>query len=136
ISMRILAAEDNRTNRLVLEKMLDGLALDIRFVKDGDEAVAAFSEARPDLILMDISMPGCDGKEATRRIRALEAGSDLAPVPVVALTAHAMIDDVDAILAAGLNGCLTKPLRKAEIVETLEAYRPDRCLPIRMAGTG
>ncbi|ANB33396.1 signal transduction histidine kinase/DNA-binding response OmpR family regulator [Rhodovulum sulfidophilum] len=136
VPMRILAAEDNRTNRLVLEKMLDGLALDIRFVKDGDEAVAAFSEARPDLILMDISMPGCDGKEATRRIRALEAGSDLAPVPVVALTAHAMIDDVDAILAAGLNGCLTKPLRKAEIVETLEAYRPDGCLPIRMAGTG
>ncbi|ARC90257.1 response regulator [Rhodovulum sp. MB263] len=134
--MRVLAAEDNRTNRLVLEKMLDGLALDIRFVKDGHEAVAAFAEARPDLILMDISMPGCDGKEATRRIRALEAGSDAAPVPVVALTAHALIGDVDAILEAGLNGCLTKPLRKSEIVETLEAYRPEGCLPIRGQAAG
>ncbi|RAP40606.1 hybrid sensor histidine kinase/response regulator [Rhodovulum viride] len=130
LPMRVLAAEDNRTNRLVLEKMLGGLALEIRFAKDGNEAVDAFAEARPDLILMDISMPGCDGKEATRRIRALEAGTGVAPVPVIALTAHALSGDVLEILEAGLDGCLTKPLRKAEIVETLEAYRPDNRLPI------
>jgi len=125
--MRILAAEDNRTNRLVLSKMLDALHIELRFAADGNEAVFLFCEARPDLIFMDISMPNCDGKTAARRIRDLESETDAAPVPIVALTAHAMSGDVEDILAAGIDACLTKPLRKAEIVTTIEAHCPDGC---------
>ncbi|MBK1634180.1 hybrid sensor histidine kinase/response regulator [Rhodovulum adriaticum] len=127
--MRVLAADDNRTNRLVLDKMLAGLRIDLRHAADGDAALAAFAQARPDLVLMDISMPGRDGKDTTRAIRALERESGQPRVPVVALTAHALDSDVQDILAAGLDGCLTKPLHKAALIETVERHRPPHCLP-------
>jgi signal transduction histidine kinase/DNA-binding response OmpR family regulator len=129
--MRVLAAEDNRTNRLVLEKMLSGFDLEIGFACDGDDAVAAFLGNRPDLIFMDISMPGCDGKTATRKIRAIEAETGAARVPIIALTAHAMRGDEEDILAAGLDACMTKPMRKADILAAIETHRPEHCAPIR-----
>ncbi|ARE40480.1 Sensor histidine kinase/response regulator [Rhodovulum sp. P5] len=135
-TMRVLAAEDNQTNRLVLEKMLSGLNIDLRFATDGNEAVFRFCEERPDLILMDISMPHCDGKTATRRIREIESDGDDPPVEIVALTAHAMSGDADEILAAGLNAYLTKPLRKNDIVAAIAAARPEDCAPLHVADTG
>nr|WP_254813741.1 response regulator [Rhodovulum sp. ES.010] len=128
--MRLLAAEDNRTNRLVLEKMISGLDVEIRFAEDGNAAIAAYREERPDLVFMDISMPGCDGKEATQTIRRLEAENGDSPVPVIALTAHALAGDADDILAAGLDACLTKPLRKSDIIAMIEAHHPDECAPL------
>ena len=109
--MRVLAAEDNRTNQLVLRKMLKSLHIDLRFANNGVEAVDAHRDFAPDLIFMDISMPKMDGKEATGQIRRSEEGTG-AHVPIVALTAHAMNGDADAILAAGLDHYMTKPLRK------------------------
>ncbi|MBN2905338.1 MAG: response regulator [Rhodobacteraceae bacterium] len=129
--MRVLAAEDNRTNRLVLEKMVAGLNIDLRHASDGHEAVNAYRAERPDLILMDISMPSCDGKAATRAIRVIEAETGVPPVPVIALTAHAMDGDAEDILAAGLNACLTKPLSKAALLDKIETYRPNECAPIQ-----
>jgi hypothetical protein len=119
--LRVLAAEDNRTNQLVLRKMLQDQPIDLEVVGNGAEAVDAFMQARPDLILMDISMPGMDGKEATRRIRAAEATSGARPVTIVAMTAHAMSGDAEDIMAACLDHYLTKPLRKAELIEHITA---------------
>ncbi|MHC0052164.1 hybrid sensor histidine kinase/response regulator [Actibacterium sp. D379-3] len=128
--MRILAAEDNRTNRLVFSRMVKDLAIDLRFAEDGDQALTAFRHERPDLIFMDISMPGRDGKEATRAIRAIEAQTGTAPVPIVALTAHALDGDAEDILSAGLDHYLTKPLRKDAIRQMILRYLPPACLPV------
>ena len=122
--MRVLAAEDNATNRLVFEKMLQPLDLDVVFAVDGAEAIAAFAAAPPDIVFTDISMPRVDGIEATRRIRAIEAERGLPRTPIVAMTAHAMDSDRIQVLAAGVDHYLTKPLRKAAVVERILLARP------------
>ena len=118
----VLLAEDNRTNQLVFRKMAEALGCDLalRFACDGAEAVSAFEWRRPDLVFMDISMPGMDGKEATQHIRALEG--DGPRVPIIAVTAHAMSGDREALLAAGLDDYLTKPLRKAELARLIARW--------------
>ncbi|GGH28262.1 hypothetical protein SAMN05444007_104217 [Cribrihabitans marinus] len=121
--MRVLAAEDNRTNQLVLRKMLQALDIELRFAGNGHEAVALYRGFAPDLVFMDISMPGMDGKQATTEIRRIEAGSGVR-VPIVALTAHAMQGDSGEILASGLDHYLTKPLQKAQLVERIVLARP------------
>lgn len=128
--MRILAAEDNKTNQLVFSKMIKTLEVELTFANNGEEAVKLFQEAAPDLIFMDISMPGMDGKEATRAIRRLEKETG-GHVPIVALTAHAMDGDDHGILAAGLDHYLTKPLRKPDILGRIRAaHRPGMIPPL------
>ena len=123
--MRVLAAEDNKTNQLVFRKMVKSLAIELKFAKNGHEAVRAFEEFRPDLIFMDISMPGMDGKEATREIRNREADTG-GHVPIVALTAHALEGDAEVILSAGLDHFMTKPLRKAALYERIAEFCPEQ----------
>ncbi len=127
--MRVLAAEDNRTNRLVFSKMVKDLQIDLKFANNGLEAVDGFKTFQPDMIFMDISMPQMDGKEATRTIRGIEAETG-GHVPIVALTAHAMSGDGNEILAAGLDHYLTKPLRKAAIIGKIESLAPVDVLPV------
>ncbi|UWQ91770.1 response regulator [Rhodobacteraceae bacterium M382] len=122
--MRVLAAEDNRTNQLVFRKMVKDLDIDLKFANNGIEAVQLYSEFDPHVIFMDISMPKMDGKEATREIRALENG-DNRHVPIIAVTAHAMNGDQADILAAGLDHYLTKPLRKAVIHNWIREFDPN-----------
>jgi signal transduction histidine kinase/DNA-binding response OmpR family regulator len=122
--MRVLAAEDNRTNQLVFQKMVRDMDIDLRFADNGRIAVEMFHDFQPDLIFMDISMPEMDGKEASRAIRATGA-----TVPIVALTAHAMEGDSEAILAAGIDRYLTKPLRKAALEAALSEFRPEGTRP-------
>ncbi|MFZ1726075.1 MAG: response regulator [Albidovulum sp.] len=129
--MRILAAEDNRTNQLVFNKMVQGLAIELRFAGNGREALDLWQSFRPDMIFMDISMPEMDGREATRAIRKIEQEQGLLHIPIVALTAHAMEGDRDSILAAGLDYYLTKPLKKAEIIGKIEEFRPEVAKSIR-----
>ena len=124
--MRVLAAEDNKTNQLVLAKMVRELDLDLRFVDNGRQAVQLWQDFRPDLVFMDISMPELDGCSAAREIRAAEAGR--AHVPIIALTAHAMEEDSQGILAAGIDRHLTKPLRKTEILGVLLEFCPPDAL--------
>ena len=119
--LRVLYAEDNRTNRLVFEKFLRGVALELHFAEDGHVAVERFSVIRPDIVFMDISMPRMDGREATRRIRALPEGRD---VPIIALTAHALQEEIERILEAGMNAMLTKPLSKGELLQALRDHAP------------
>jgi CheY-like chemotaxis protein len=101
--------------------------IDLVFADNGRIAVELFQNFRPDLIFMDISMPEMDGKEAARTIRAL--GGDGAKVPIVALTAHAMDGDAEAILASGIDRYLTKPLRKTAIEGALLEHRPREARP-------
>ena len=127
--MRVLVAEDNRTNQLVFQKMVREAQIDLQFASNGLEAVAQFQSFAPDLIFMDISMPEMDGKDAARAIRLAEAGGP-AHVPIVALTAHAMDGDEVAILAAGIDRYMTKPLRKTLILDTIAAHAPNFVYPI------
>lgn len=128
--MRILAAEDNKTNQLVFRKMVKTLNIELTFANNGREAIELYQSTSPDLIFMDISMPEVDGKEATRQIRALE-GQSGGHIPIVALTAHAMAGDDQEILAAGLDHYLTKPLRKAAIISRIEEEAPKDCAPVQ-----
>ncbi|TMV59072.1 response regulator, partial [Thioclava sp. BHET1] len=127
--MRILVAEDNRTNQLVFRKMVKHLELELTFAVNGREAVELFERDRPDLIFMDISMPEIDGKAAARAIRRIEAEIETVPVPIVALTAHAMQGDDAAVLAAGIDRYLTKPLRRAAIVDQITFFCPKDAHP-------
>ncbi len=120
--MRVLAAEDNRTNQLVFQKMVRDMDIVLEFADNGRIAVEKFQSFQPDLIFMDISMPEMDGKEAARTIRAL--GGAGVKVPIVALTAHAMDGDAEAILASGIDRYLTKPLRKTAIESALSEHCP------------
>ncbi|WP_438959338.1 ATP-binding protein [Nereida sp.] len=125
--MRILAAEDNATNRLVFSKMVEPLNVDVTFASDEKEAIEAAANIDPDLIFMDISMQEIDGKDATRAIRATDWG---AKTPICALTAHIMNEDSQELLECGLDHYLAKPLKKKQTVEMISRYRPDDALPL------
>ncbi|MBL4629232.1 MAG: response regulator [Roseicyclus sp.] len=112
---RLLAAEDNKTNRLVFKTMLKGLDLDLEIATNGRELVDAYKRDVPDLVMTDISMPEMDGLEAAKLIRAFEAENGLPRVTIIAMTAHALDGDRERILAAGLDDYITKPLKKAVI---------------------
>ncbi len=121
--LKVLYADDNKTNRLVFEKMTQNLGYTLEFAKDGKEAVELFQKFEPDLVFMDISMPIMDGKQATREIRKLESKQSK-HTPVCAMTAHAMDGDRKEILAAGLDDYLTKPIRKAEVEAKINELAP------------
>ncbi len=125
--MRVLTAEDNRTNQLVFRKIVKDLDIELVCAENGRQTVELFERVRPDLIFMDISMPEVDGIEATRRIRAREHEGE--HVPIIALTAHALVGDKEEILDAGLDHYLTKPLKKIDIIQIIEAACPSECVP-------
>lgn len=124
--LRVLTAEDNKTNQLVFKKMVKNLDIELQFAANGEEAIELYQSYKPDLIFMDISMPKVDGKEATRRIRAIEANLET-HVEIIALTAHAMSGDKEGILASGLDQYMTKTLRKDAILGLLKTA-PCGCL--------
>ena len=104
---RILLAEDNQANIDVMLDYLDARGFAVTVARDGFEAIRAITAAQPDLVLMDIQMPGMDGIEATRRIRAEPS---LRGLPIIALTALAMPGDRERCLQAGADEYLTKPV--------------------------
>ncbi|MCB1342176.1 MAG: response regulator [Pseudooceanicola sp.] len=121
---RVLVAEDNRVNRLIVERYLRDLPVALHFAQDGREAVERASNILPDLILMDMSMPVMNGIEAARAIRQL----DIPQPAIVALTANAFDSDREACLAAGMDGFLSKPVRKADLIAAVADYAGRRCL--------
>jgi PAS domain S-box-containing protein len=106
--LRILVVEDNKVNQTVIRRMLEKLGYNPDVVGDGLAAVHAAGSNVYDMVLMDVQMPGIDGMEATRRIRAL--GGPTATVPVVALTASATVEDRAACYGAGMNDYVAKPM--------------------------
>ena len=119
--IRVLVAEDNRTNRFVIEKMLKDTTIELIFAENGLEALDRYQWWQPDIIFTDISMPKMDGKEASRRIRDIEREENRSHCPIVAITAHAMEGDADEILAAGIDHYLTKPVKKQAMIEHILA---------------
>jgi signal transduction histidine kinase/CheY-like chemotaxis protein len=117
---RILLAEDNLVNEKVATHTLRKLGYEVHAVANGRDAVSAWRDGRYDLILMDCQMPVLDGYEATREIRALEAGKR--HIPIVALTAHAMKDDDAKCMAAGMDQHLTKPLDRERLQACLDQF--------------
>ncbi len=117
---RILVAEDNVINQLVIVQQLSVLGYDVQAVNNGREAVEAVERASFDLILMDCQMPELDGYEATRLIR--EGPEEKRQVPIVALTAHAMKEDLDRCLAVGMNDTITKPFTEEAVSRKLEHW--------------
>lgn len=116
--LNVLIAEDNKTNRVLIAKYLEKLPITLRFAKDGFEAVDATLESPPDLIFMDMSMPNMSGIEATEAIR----DSGVQQPIIVALTANAFENEKRACLQAGMDDFLTKPIRRAELVECLQRH--------------
>lgn len=116
--LRILVAEDNSVNQLVIRGFLDRLGYLPELVEDGQQAWLRALEGRFDVVLMDLRMPGLGGVEVTRRIRSGLAGT-LQPW-VIALTANAMASDRDECMNAGMNGFLSKPLRLEDLAGALE----------------
>jgi signal transduction histidine kinase/ActR/RegA family two-component response regulator len=106
--LHILVAEDNEVNQHVIRAMLANLGHDCEIARDGLEVVAMVTAGHFDLVLMDIQMPNLDGLAATRRIRAL--GTDVAHIPIIALTANAMVEDREAYIEAGMNDHVSKPI--------------------------
>ena len=105
--MRTIAVvEDNADNRLLLQAILGDQYALVEY-ENGADALTGIAQSPPDLVLLDISLPGMDGNEILRRIRA---DSSLRALPVVALTAHAMAGDRERFLAAGFNDYVTKPI--------------------------
>jgi CheY-like chemotaxis protein len=121
--MRILAAEDNATNQLVLRTVLNALGVDPTIVDNGREAVDAWTSGGFDLVLMDIQMPHMDGVAATREIRRREAEAGSPRTPIIALSANAMKHQVAEYLAAGMDAHLAKPIEIDKLYAALLAIR-------------
>jgi two-component system, sensor histidine kinase and response regulator len=116
-SLRVVVAEDNRVNQLVIGRLLEQLDHTVILCGDGRAAVAAIEAERPDLVLMDVQMPEMDGLAATAAIREREAAQPgIRRLPIVALTAFAMKGDC---LAAGMDDYLTKPIRRDQLAALL-----------------
>jgi signal transduction histidine kinase/CheY-like chemotaxis protein len=112
--VRALVVEDNATNRMIATKLLEQLGAQVSTAVDGYAGVEAAAEGGFDLILMDIQMPGIDGVEAARRIRAM--GGDVAATPIVALTANVLAHQRQAYLDAGMDGVVGKPISPGELL--------------------
>src|SRR5690606_23503944 len=119
----ILLVEDNEMNRDMLSRRLARRGYDVAIALDGAEGVRMARETRPDLILMDMSLPVLDGWEATRRMKADAA---TAAIPVIALTAHAMTDDEARARAAGCDDFDTKPVDLERLLAKIERWLPSR----------
>ena len=116
---KILLVEDNEMNRDMLSRRLIKQGFEMVIAVDGEQAVDLARSEAPDLILMDISLPGLDGWEATRLLKAMP---ETRSIPIIALTAHAMAGDREKSLAAGCNDYDTKPIDFRRLVEKIQGF--------------
>jgi CheY-like chemotaxis protein len=115
---RILLVEDNDMNRDMLSRRLERKGHQVTIATDGQQAIDMVSSDKPDLVLMDMSLPVIDGWEATRRLKASEATR---PIPIIALTAHAMAEDERKAREAGCDDYDTKPIELPRLLEKIDA---------------
>jgi CheY-like chemotaxis protein len=114
----ILVVEDNEPSRDALARRLERRGYTVVLATDGQQAVTVAHSANPDLILMDLGLPGIDGWEATRRLKGSDATRD---IPIIVLSAHAMTNDREMALAAGGDDFDTKPVRFQQLLGKIEA---------------
>jgi two-component system cell cycle response regulator DivK len=115
---KILLVEDNEMNRDMLSRRLTRNGFEVVIAVDGQQGVALATSERPDVILMDMSLPVMDGWEATRRVKADPATR---AIPVIALTANAMVEDREKAMAAGCDDFDTKPVELPRLLEKIRA---------------
>ena len=122
--LKLLAAEDSSTNRLFLKQFLDNSNLELHFAENGSQAVQAFQDIKPDMVLMDINMPEMGGIEATTSIRSYEWLHALERCPIIALTTNSDVMNREVCLAADMDDFLTKPIDKKALWETIARWAP------------
>ena len=121
--LRILLAEDNRVNQTLAARLLQKRGHAVTIVEDGKAALAALEAGSFDLVLMDVQMPEMDGLEATVAIREKERSAG-GHIPIIAMTAHALVGDQERCLAAGMDGYISKPIRTSQLFATIESLVP------------
>ena len=119
MSKRILVVEDQEDNRRIMRDLLSAGGYTYLEAVTGDEGLAAARREKPDLILMDIQLPGMDGYEVTRRIKADPA---LSQIPIIAVTSYALSGDDEKAFAAGCNGYVTKPFSPKLLLAKIREY--------------
>lgn len=122
LGRRVLLVEDNSINQVVAKENLEKLGLEVRMANDGFEALAMVTETTFDAILMDIQLPGMDGYETTHKIRKILADPARKSIPIIAMTAHAMLGDREKALNASLNDYVTKPIDLVELTRVLSKW--------------
>ena len=122
MTKRILVIEDTEDNRQIVRDLLESAGYELIEALDGIEGVAAAEREQPDLILMDIQLPGIDGYEATRRIRAVPT---LATVPIIAVTSYALSGDEAKTRAAGCDGYVAKPFSPRQLLAKIREFLPE-----------
>jgi len=120
-ALRVLAAEDNKTNQLVLATMLQQMGMTPTLVEDGGQAVEAWREGAFDLILMDMQMPVMDGLTAVRAIRAAEQDSSRLRAPIIAITADVMSHHLENYRCAGIDAVVSKPIQFVELAQAIQS---------------
>ncbi|CAG8867291.1 Signal transduction histidine-protein kinase BarA [Pseudomonas fluorescens] len=116
---RILCVDDNAANLLLVQTLLQGLGAEVHAVDSGYAAVQAVQDEHFDLVLMDVQMPGMDGRTCTEQIRQWESSQSGNPMPIVALTAHAMANEKRALLHSGMDDYLTKPISERQLAQVV-----------------
>jgi two-component system cell cycle response regulator DivK len=119
MSKRILVVEDQEDNRRILRDLLASVGYEIIEAVTGEQGIALAEAQRPDLILMDIQLPGVDGYEATRRIKANDA---LRHIPIIAVTSYALSGDDTKALEAGCDAYIAKPYSPRELLAKIRQY--------------
>jgi signal transduction histidine kinase/ActR/RegA family two-component response regulator len=131
--LRVLAVEDNETNRLVLRAVLEQVGVEVTIVENGAEAIEAWAAGGWDAILMDVQMPVMDGQTATAEIRRRELGQEVLRTPIIAVTANAMAHQVAEYLAGGMDAVVAKPIEVQALLETLARVVADEA-PVAARG--
>ncbi len=121
MTKRVLLVEDNPHNRKIFSGMLTHSGFEVVEAEDGHQAIAEMARQLPDIVLMDLSIPGIDGWEVTRRFKA---DARTKAVPIIALTAHAMRGDEERARAAGCDHYLAKPVSPKKVVEEVRKLLP------------
>jgi two-component system cell cycle response regulator DivK len=116
---KILVVEDNEDSRELVVKVLKNKGYQVIAAVDGEDAVEKAIAEKPDLILLDISLPKLDGYEVAKKLKSLE---EFREIPIVALTAHAMKGDREKVIVAGFEGYITKPVNVRELADQLKFY--------------
>ncbi len=119
MSQRILVIEDQADNRQILRDLLASANFEVIEAEDGETGLAAAAKHRPDLILMDIQLPGLDGYEATRRLKADEG---LKSIPIIVVTSYALGGDADKARAAGCDAYISKPYSPRQLLAKVREY--------------